>query len=90
MPAPGASPLGQPYAASRPTALGLAIFCTIFCFMPFGIVAIVKAASIRPLWLTGRFSEANRAARSARLWCLAAALVWPGLALAVAALVIAL
>jgi len=45
--------------------------------MPFGIVALVKAVSVNSLWALGRVDAAHRASRSARNWCLLAALVWP-------------
>lgn len=76
-PPPGA----QPYSASPPNRLGLAIFCTVFCFMPFGVVALVKASSVNTRWAQGRLVEARRASESVRTWCLLAALVWPGLGL---------
>ena len=91
-PAPNSAPPPRTYAASSagraqpdplgsapPPAnhLGAAILCTIVCFMPFGIVALVKAVSVNSLWALGRVDAAHRASRSARNWCLLAALVWP-------------
>lgn len=79
-PAPPLPP--QPtYAVSPPSRLLPAVLCTVFCFTPFCIVAIVKALSVRPLWRRGRFGEAEAASRSVLAWCLAAALVWPVLPL---------
>ncbi|GAA2746864.1 hypothetical protein GCM10009868_33980 [Terrabacter aerolatus] len=78
MPAPAGAPL---YSPPPPNRLGLAIFCTVFCFMPFGIVALVKASSVNARWAQGRLVEARRASESVRSWCLLAALVWPGLGL---------
>ena len=71
----------QPYSAPPPNRLGLAILCTVCCFMPFGIVAIVKASSVNARWAQGRQVEARRASESVKTWCLLAALVWPGLGL---------
>lgn len=68
-------PLG--FAPPPANHLGAAILCTIVCFMPFGIVALVKAVSVNSLWALGRVDAAHRASRSARNWCLLAALVWP-------------
>jgi hypothetical protein len=81
-PAP-APPLAgpQPYTPPPPNRLALAILCTIFCFTPFGIVAIVKSTSVNPLWAQGRWGEACRASRSVKSWCVLAALAWPGSAL---------
>ena len=67
----------QAFASPPPNRLGPAILCTILCFMPFGIVALVKAVSVNSLWALGRVDAAHRASRSARNWCLLAALVWP-------------
>lgn len=76
-------PLGgpQPYTPPPPNRLALAILCTIFCFTPFGIVAIVKATSVNSLWAQGRWGEAYRTSRSVKNWCIFAALAWPGSAL---------
>ena len=81
-PAP-APPVGgpQPYTPPPPNRLALAILCTIFCFTPFGIVAIVKATSVNSLWAQGRWGEAYRTSRSVKNWCILAALAWPGSAL---------
>ncbi len=79
----GPPPLGgpQPYTPPPPNRLALAILCTIFCFTPFGIVAIVKATSVNSLWAQGRWGEAYRTSRSVKNWCIFAALAWPGSAL---------
>ena len=71
----------QPYTLPPPNRLALAILCTIFCFTPFGIVAIVKATSVNSLWAQGRWGEAYRTSRSVKNWCILAALAWPGSAL---------
>jgi hypothetical protein len=64
-----------------------AILVTIFCFWPFGIVAIIKAASVNSLWMKGDAARAHRAARSARAWALAAFIT--SVALVVAAILFA-
>jgi len=80
-PAPtAAAPSPAPaYPPLPPNRLGVAILCTLFCFTPFGIVALVKATSVKRQWMAGRYVEARRASRSAKNWCILAALVWPGL-----------
>lgn len=86
-PPPAAAPgAGPAFTSAPPNYLGSALLCTILCFLPFGIVALVKAVSVNTLWATGRVDEARRASHSARRWCLLAALVWPGLGIALAAL----
>ena len=45
-----------------------AILSTVFCCWPFGVVAIIKAASVDGLWYSGRYDEAVQAAADARKW----------------------
>jgi hypothetical protein len=45
-----------------------AILATIFCCLPFGIVAIVKAAQVNTLWYAGQHDAARDAANSAGSW----------------------
>ena len=48
--------------------LVLAIFTTICCCLPFGIVAIVKASSVNTLYLSGNYQAAVNAAAEAKKW----------------------
>jgi len=74
-----ATPTPQGGWAPPPTTyLGWAILCTIVCFTPFGVVAIVKASQVSPLWARGDWDGARRASRTAKAWCLLALAVWPG------------
>ena len=50
--------------------LALAILSTIFCCLPFGIVAIVYAVKVDTLWYSGYTEDAIRAANSAKIWTL--------------------
>ncbi|MCP4709297.1 MAG: CD225/dispanin family protein [Planctomycetes bacterium] len=52
-----------------PTYLGLSILTTIFCCMPFGIVAIVCAAQVNSYWETGNFKKATELSHEAITWC---------------------
>ncbi|MDE6445322.1 MAG: CD225/dispanin family protein [Alistipes sp.] len=45
-----------------------AILVTIMCCLPFGIVSIIKAASVDNLWIAGKYDEAYQAAADARKW----------------------
>lgn len=45
-----------------------AILATLFCCLPFGIVAIVKAASVDNLWAAGKYDEALQASLDACKW----------------------
>ena len=56
--------------------IAVAILVTIFCFWPFGIIAIIKAASVNTKWARGDREGAYRAARSARTWTLTALATW--------------
>lgn len=85
-PSAQAYPQAQPYpsapgstawVAPPPNHLVWAILTTLFCFLPFGIVSIIKATSVNTLWAQGRWEEAHRAADSARTWAIWAAVVVP-------------
>ena len=43
-----------------------AILATIFCCLPLGIVAIVKASKVQGLWFSGQYAEAQQAAADAK------------------------
>ncbi len=45
-----------------------AILSTLFCCMPFGIVAIVYSARVDSEWNAGRYESAIDAAASAKKW----------------------
>lgn len=49
------------------------ILTTLLCFLPFGVVAIVKASSVATHWYAGNPAEAHAAAESAKNWSIAAA-----------------
>lgn len=48
--------------------LAAAILVTIFCCMPLGIVAIVKAAGVDSAWAVGDYEKACRDSVSAWQW----------------------
>ena len=52
-----------------PSYLPQAILCTIFCCLPFGIVAIVYAAQVNGKIASGNIAGAEEASRKARTWC---------------------
>lgn len=52
-----------------------AILTTILCCLPFGIVAIVKAAKVDGLWNSGQYAAAQAAANDAKKWSIIAAVV---------------
>ena len=49
-----------------------AILATLFCCLPFGIVAIVYAAKVDGLAAAGQYAQAQEAADTAKWWSLAA------------------
>jgi cytochrome b561 len=66
-PPPGYPP--QPPAGQAPNNyLVWSILVTIFCCLPFGIVAIVKSSQVSGLWAQGRYAEAQASADSAKKW----------------------
>jgi hypothetical protein len=46
-----------------------AILCTLFCCLPFGIVAIVHAAQVNGHLNVGKYDAARKASDEARKWC---------------------
>lgn len=52
-----------------PSYLAQAILCTLFCCLPFGIVATVYAAQVNGKLAAGDYRGAKEASHSARTWC---------------------
>jgi ABC-type Fe3+ transport system permease subunit len=61
-------PLGAT-AGKVPSYLAQAILATLFCCLPFGIVAIVYAAQVDGKWGAGDYEGAIDASNKARTWC---------------------
>ena len=55
--------------------LVLSIICTLCCCLPFGIVGIVYAAKINSAMAAGNYEEAKSAAKTAKIWIIASAVV---------------
>ena len=73
-------PQQQPYGAPQidtgyrprrhvPNYLAQAILCTLFCCLPFGVVAIVFAAQVDGKLSAGDYAGAASYSDSARMWC---------------------
>jgi predicted secreted protein len=60
----------HPQGPPPPNHLAWAILSTLFCCLPFGVVAIVNAASVNSRHLMGDVHGAREASASARTWCL--------------------
>jgi len=60
------------YYDGRPESnLVWAILVTIFCCLPFGIVAIVYAAQVDAMLNSGDYEGACESSEKARNWCIA-------------------
>lgn len=71
---PPPPPYGQTGAGAAPNNnLVWAILTTIFCCLPLGIVAIVKAAQVNTLWAQGQYDAARKSADDAKKWSIWAA-----------------
>lgn len=44
------------------------VLVTIFCFLPAGIVGIIYASKVNPLWYSGKYAESLRASTIAGRW----------------------
>lgn len=73
-PAPTMSQQNNAQPFMPKTWLVESILATLFCCLPFGIVAIVKSTKVQPLFFEGRYEEAREASRSAKKWVILAAL----------------
>ena len=51
-----------------------AILVTLFCCLPFGIVAIVKACAVDSAYAANNLPEAEKASAEAKKWCIWSAL----------------
>ena len=67
---PGAFPpgYGGPTGVKPNNYLVPAILATLFCCLPLGIVAIVKASKVDGLFQSGQYAEAEQAAADAKKW----------------------
>jgi hypothetical protein len=50
------------------TYLAFAILTTLFCCLPFGIVAIVKSSQVNSKLAAGDYDGAMKASNQAKLW----------------------
>lgn len=73
----GVSVANKPVAAGAQVANHMvgAILCTLFCCLPCGIVAIVKASQVNTKLAQGDVAGAENAARSAKTWILVAVIL---------------
>jgi len=57
---------GYPQRPNIPTYLAQAILCTLFCCLPFGIVAIIQAAQVNGKLSAGDYAAAQKASAERR------------------------
>ena len=58
----------EQYGAPPKNWLVEAILVTLFCCLPFGIVAIINAANVNTKWAAGDFEGAEHSAAEAKKW----------------------
>ncbi len=68
-------PPPQPAGQAPNNYLVWSILVTLFCCLPFGIVAIVKSSQVNGLWAQGRYAEAQASADSAKKWVIWSAVI---------------
>lgn len=61
-------PTGQPLPPKPDNNMALAIFTTICCCLPFGIVGIIKASQVNSYYAGGFYAAAVKAADDAKKW----------------------
>jgi len=64
-----AGPEPRPAVKPPPNYLVYAILTTLFCCLPFGIVAIVYAAQVDSKAIAGNMAEAQANSKNAKTWC---------------------
>ena len=66
---PGAGPgMGGGAPPMPPTHMVSAVLVTLFCCLPFGIVAVIKATKVSQLYATSGFAAAQAASDEAKKW----------------------
>ena len=60
----------QPTVPMPSSYLALAIFTTICCCLPLGIVGIIKGSKVSSLYAMGQYEAANLASSEAKKWCI--------------------
>lgn len=56
--------------------LGLAIFTTLCCCLPLGIVAILKANKVGDYYAMKQYEAARQASNDAKNWCIYGIVAW--------------
>ncbi|MEE2829811.1 MAG: CD225/dispanin family protein, partial [Myxococcota bacterium] len=59
-----------------PTHMAIAILTTLFCCLPFGLIAIIHASGVSTAHATGNYELAMKKSSQARNWANAAIIGW--------------
>lgn len=74
---PSYVPQSQPSYVPQPNShLGLAIFTTLCCCLPLGIVAILKSNKVGDLYAMKQYDAAIAASNDAKKWCIYGIVSW--------------
>jgi hypothetical protein len=46
------------------------ILATLLCCLPLGVVSIIKAPNVSPLWYQGQYTAAHESAPAAKKWAI--------------------
>ena len=66
----------QPYVPQPESHLALAIFTTLCCCLPLGIVAIIKSSKVSEYYSLKQYDAAIAASNEAKKWCTYAMIGW--------------
>ncbi len=66
----------QSYVPQPDSHLGLAIFTTLCCCLPFGIIAIIKGNKVGDLYSMKQYDAAIAASNEAKKWCIYGIISW--------------
>ena len=64
------------YVQKPSSYLGLAIFTTLCCCLPLGIVAILKGNKVGEYYALKQYEAANMASNEAKKWCIYGIISW--------------
>ncbi len=64
----GAPAYGNPAGPPPDNKLVWSILATLFCCLPFGVVAIIKSSEVNSKWIAGDYAGAQQSAADATKW----------------------
>jgi hypothetical protein len=67
---------GGPAGGPPDNKLVWSILATLFCCLPFGVVAIIKSAEVNSKWSAGDVAGANQSAADAGKWIKWSVIAW--------------